>query len=162
MYPINLHFLRYKNSLLGTQHDQSKIFAFIRSRDANIVKKNILNDNFKIYEHTKNNTYILNNGGASSQLKRPINKNSLHIECIDTILGLYRASVNSMELALIDEVHVNTSKTIIELYSNYTLETCDLEQEHKKMHLEQIFADEKIDYMLQLSNMIINNEKEES
>jgi hypothetical protein len=121
-----------------------------KSNDAQVVKKNILYENFKTRQ-IKSDKYVLNN--EASDMKKPIVKKLLAIETFETFLGLYYASVNNVELAIIDDVKISAGQ--VQMMSNFRIDNTGLEDLMKTTHIENIYMDEKVDYMVEYSNMLM-------
>jgi len=161
MYPSSLHFIKYKKSYLGTYSNYNKstsIIAFIKLNDAKIVKKNILYENFQLYQY--NNKFLLNNNPLESISNKPIKKKLLRIYSKETPLSIYYTLINNTNLRLIDDIKMidKNDKKYIELLSNYKINFEDLFINESMIanHMNNIYYDNKINYSFDYLSSLVD------
>lgn len=156
MYPAALHMVRYRQSYLGP--NTNTVFAFIKGHHASLVKDALKYESPQVACPSPR-TYTLRIR-PNTRLRRPMKRQNLTVHTADTATTLFFASVNNVNMALIDEVAQKND--MIEMRSNYEI-AIDFDgavlENAKCNHLDRLYEKdelEKIDYSEELSNMLIN------
>lgn len=154
MYPIHTHFIKYKNKYLGKNN---AVFGFIKEGHAKRVVEKIkyVTPIVKVSP----STYVLNRRPhpPKNVLKTNIDRNALSIETFETSVGIFFASINNMELKLIDQVLVDRFTDTIILKSEFSMdEMVPLEPFDLVQHLENVLNHEPVDYEYEMSRIILD------
>lgn len=154
MYPIHTHLIKYKNTYLGKNN---VVFGFMKEGHAK-----------RVAEKLKYCTPVIQVSPCSFLINRPphnktgapkhyIDKRKIEVHTFQTSVGNFFASINNMELKVIDQVLVNKMSDAIILKSEFALdEIVPLEETDITQHLEDIYNEDTIDYQEKMSEIIMD------
>jgi len=154
MYPIHTHLIKYKNTYLGKNN---AVFGFMKEGHAK-----------RVVEKLKYCTPVIQVSPCSFVINRPphhktnvvkhcIDKRYIEVQTFQTSVGNFFASINNMELKVIDQVLVNKMNDAIVLKSEFALEEImPLEETDMVQHLEDLFSEDTIDYQEKMSEIIVD------
>ena len=154
MYPIHTHLIKYKNAYLGKNNT---VFGFVKEGHAKrVVEK--LKYNTPILQVSPC-TFVINRSPPkkSSMINRYIDKRHLQVNTFQTSVGNFFASVNNMELKLVDQVLVNRSTEAIILKCEFVIEEMvPLEPEDLVQHMDDVYNNTQVDYQEKMSSIIMD------
>lgn len=159
MYPTRMHFIKYKTGYLGKNNS---VFGFVKESHASQVidRLKYLSPIITISP----STYVLNRKPhrihQHNKLQQPpLNKKHLQVKTFETSVGSFFASINNMDLKLIDEVLVDKLSDTIILKSEFALdEMVPLEYDDHVNHLNKLYSKsdtDNIDYLDEMSKIIV-------
>lgn len=150
-----MHFIKYKAGYLGKNNS---VFGFVKESHAKKVidRLKYLSPIITISQ----STYVLNRKPHHvRQRYPPLEKKHLHVQTYDTSVGSFFASINNMDLKLIDEVLVDKLSDTIILKSEFEIDDMiPLEYDDHVNHLDRLYSKseaDKIDYMDEMSKIIV-------
>ena len=126
--------------------------AFISNEHAIYVKNFIKNNNFNIKQITYSR-FVLNN--KPSKHFKPLSKSHTSIDTYMYDVGVYYASVNNLDIALIDKIRLK-NKDSLELFSHFTADVDEIEPVYIADQFEKVLNGDKIDYMIDYTQMLIH------